>query len=196
MSKTRCLLLALGVSLAAVVSANAEAPKKFQIMPPVEYDHPYTGELTLRRAKSQAEIRSICPTVSFNLGVATACSIRRANSCMIAMAPDDEIRKTGMTPEIVLRHETAHCNGWGPDHKGARVWQIDWAEHETKPCGLAIQKPCGPEAELPPQKPWLGDPRIWEEAMRGTPVPQADPRKAAPPVFSSSRALGIQRSEP
>jgi hypothetical protein len=171
------LLLAAAVSLAWVVSAHAEKPKTWWVAPPAEYDHPYDGELELRRM-SPKEIGISCPAAAHSkIGAALACAFVFTGSCSIYMAPDADIRKFGLTPEIVLRHELAHCNGWPGDHRGARYWQKDWAEKpvETKPCGLAIQKPCEPEPDL---STWLADPRIWEEAIqRFVPLPNPDPRK-------------------
>jgi hypothetical protein len=43
------------------------------------------------------------------------------------MAPDDVITKAGFPPELIKRHEIAHCNGWPGDHRDARVFE-DWAE--------------------------------------------------------------------
>jgi hypothetical protein len=119
------------------------------IMPPAEYDHPYKGKLLRYTAEDQAEIRSRCPRGSFHLiGVALACTYVWPGFCIVAMVPDDRIRKAGFTPEIVLRHEIAHCNGWPGDHRGARAWQNDWAE--------------APVVETEPVAPntWLADPRI------------------------------------
>jgi hypothetical protein len=115
----------VGLAVAAVMvvtAAHADPPKRFQILPPVEYDHPYRGKLTLRKAKDQAEIRRFCSSVSFNLGFAPACGYVYPDRCDIMVLADGEIRKLGLTPEVVLRHELAHCNGWHEDHRGARWW--------------------------------------------------------------------------
>jgi hypothetical protein len=31
------------------------------------------------------------------------------------------VRAAGHDPDIILRHEIGHCNGWGPNHEGART---------------------------------------------------------------------------
>jgi hypothetical protein len=38
------------------------------------------------------------------------------------MASDEVIEAAGYTSEVVLRHETGHCNGWPKDHAGSRMW--------------------------------------------------------------------------
>jgi hypothetical protein len=174
MSKT--LLLAATLSLAWVVSAHAEKPKKWLIEPPAEYDHPYKGELLLWPVKSQADVRAFCPESKFAAGFALACARVRTGRCTVAIAPDDELRKFGFTHEIVWRHEIAHCNGWPGDHPNVRYWQLgpEPVAKAEKPCGLAIQKPCEPEPENPLAK-W-----DWGKILAdGTPLPKADPRKAA-----------------
>jgi hypothetical protein len=45
---------------------------------------------------------------------------RSSGECHILRADDETIRKHGWTPEIVLRHEIGHCNGWRGHHPGAR----------------------------------------------------------------------------
>jgi hypothetical protein len=32
------------------------------VLPPIEYDKPYTGELTLKRVATQEDVRASCPT--------------------------------------------------------------------------------------------------------------------------------------
>ena len=143
----------LSFLLAAFVvcsAARAEAPKKYYIEPPAEYDHPYKGELFEWTVKDQAELRAMCPNTKFNLGFALACTMPQGGRCWMFLVPDDEIKKF-FPLDLVKRHEIAHCNGWPGDHRGARAWQ-DWAAPAAEPaktepmatysCGLAIQKPC------------------------------------------------------
>jgi hypothetical protein len=107
------IVAAIGL-LALTYPARAQ-----NVIPPVEYDHPYTGKLTIFRSSSQAEIKAKCPPSSFpyHLGCGGP---KAGGECHILMADDETIRKHGWTPEIVLRHEIGHCNGWPANHKGAR----------------------------------------------------------------------------
>jgi hypothetical protein len=103
----------------AILAALAATPAMAQnVIPPVEYDHPYKGKLTVTRSGSQSDIRMSCGPTPFpyHLG----CAKLAPEGCYILMAEDDFIRKNGWTPEIVLRHETGHCNGWPGDQRGAR----------------------------------------------------------------------------
>jgi hypothetical protein len=86
------------------------------VIPPLEYDHPYNGKVIVERSTSQAEIRSRCDpsTFPYHLG----CSRLRPDGCYILLADDEFIRKHGWTSDIVLRHEIGHCNGWPGDHRG------------------------------------------------------------------------------
>jgi hypothetical protein len=104
--------------LAAICLLAITYPAQAQrVIPPEEYDHPFDGVVKLSRESSQEVIKSKCPASIFpyHLG----CGGRRAaGSCAILMADDETIRKYGWTPEIVLRHEIGHCNGWGRIIKG------------------------------------------------------------------------------
>ncbi len=89
-------------------------------MPPLEYDHPYDGELVTVTAESTDEVRVLCPTVPFKTGEPLACSRRAShNRCVVVMAREDIIVAHGWTLDIIRRHEIGHCNGW-IGHAGAR----------------------------------------------------------------------------
>jgi hypothetical protein len=111
--------------LAYLLRTNKESDKRLEqvrlhdllrkrlVLPPVEFDHPYEGNLIEVRADKD-EIASSCPEIS-RLGCAW-----RINSqwCRIVIANDDIIEAAGLTFEIVRRHEIGHCNGWPGDHQG------------------------------------------------------------------------------
>jgi hypothetical protein len=79
----------------------------------------------------------------------------------VVIASAGDMKAVGLTMNITMRHETAHCNGWPGDHRGALPIE-DWAlmnipedasdntplrpsapqQPASRPCGLAIQKPC------------------------------------------------------
>jgi hypothetical protein len=110
---TKHILAAIGL-LAITYPAQAQ-----NVIPPVEYDHPFAGEVKIWRSSDQDYIKSKCPPSLFpyHLG----CGGRRSNGeCHILMADDATIRKHNWTTEIVLRHEISHCNGWPAHHPGAR----------------------------------------------------------------------------
>ena len=93
-------------------------PPAQNVIPPVEFDHPYTGKLTIERSSSQAEIKARCAPTSFSYHL--GCAWAMAGRCHILMADDATIREHNWTQEIVLRHERGHCNFWPAHHPGAR----------------------------------------------------------------------------
>jgi hypothetical protein len=120
MTKSSVALLA---TVFAITAAHAQVwPNwsKQKILPPVEYDHPYPGKLTIYRVKTQDEVRFFC--MPFRSGPAYACNLRWEDiACTIYIAADEVLAEVGLTYEITLRHEIGHCNGWKtPDHADAR----------------------------------------------------------------------------
>ena len=78
-------------------------------LPPVEYDHPFKGRMTIRIASTKA-LAKIC-----YLALTTeACARLRAGICEVYIASDF------YRDQIMLRHEIGHCNGWGSHHFGMR----------------------------------------------------------------------------
>ena len=106
--------------LAAIGLLELTYPAQAQnVLPPLEYDHPYKGKLTVERSTSQVEIRLNCPYSPFRYLLGCAKSPAEGE-CYILMWDDESLKKLRMPPEVVLRHETAHCNGWPADHRGGR----------------------------------------------------------------------------
>ena len=107
-------------------------PKQFKpaadqrILPPVQYDRPYNGQLLVMKLASNKDAELICPPTTFPV---KACAVHPMTkrkdgswtSCVIYMPVDAVILEAGYTPDAVYRHELGHCNGWADDHKGARV---------------------------------------------------------------------------
>jgi hypothetical protein len=105
------------------------SPKLAGILPPVEYDHPYNGKLTVAIVNKEQMAR-LCPKASlYPIRLACAYPYETMSMCQIVMITDDIIAAAGLTPKIVLRHELGHCNGWHNDHRGARVLpENEWRE--------------------------------------------------------------------
>jgi hypothetical protein len=103
--------------------------KVARILPPVEYDHPYNGKLTVAIVNKEQMAR-LCPKASlYPIGLACAYPYETMSMCQIVMITDDIIVAVGFTPKIVLRHELGHCNGWHNDHRGARILpENEWPE--------------------------------------------------------------------
>jgi hypothetical protein len=85
--------------------------KRSPIWPPIEFDYPYKGVLTITRVPAPADIRAICPKAYIGRPMA-ACAQVLPNSCDVFMLPDDLLMAMGLDPDDVYRHEIGHCNGW------------------------------------------------------------------------------------
>ena len=120
---TRLNLAILALTLSSAACAQADDWSKLPFLPPLEYDHPYAGEIIINRVGPEVGVALSCPTAGFPAGRAIACNQRRLGPkerCEIFIASDSIIASVGLTYEIVLRHEIGHCNGWSGDHQGAR----------------------------------------------------------------------------
>ena len=91
----------------------------YQLLPPLEYDHPYTagGLLVIDGGD---EMEKWCPN-RHGFGYHSACARLDDSLCIIIHAPEKQIIESGRTLNIVMRHEIGHCNGWPEDHPGARA---------------------------------------------------------------------------
>lgn len=116
------LAIAVSISLMAPATANEELQyaviKPLAVLPPPEFDHAYKGKLVITRAKDVTEVQKLCARV-FPIP-SIACAYFVTGGCWIIIAPDSVITAAGWTPDIVRRHEIAHCNGWPAGHPGAR----------------------------------------------------------------------------
>jgi hypothetical protein len=78
-----------------------------------------------REARDQDHVCELCPGAKFHpLIGALACTHGdpripfTPKMCLIVLSPD-ALRTAGFPLDLAVRHETAHCNGWPADHKGA-----------------------------------------------------------------------------
>ena len=113
------LALLLAVGLAGSAVARPVLNPKARVMPPKEFDKPYTGNLVVTRVKSYEEVYASCPDVAYK-GM-TACMTSKDGVCKITMVSDSVLEELGIPPYLVLRHELGHCNGWPKDHPNART---------------------------------------------------------------------------
>src|SRR5262245_35150486 len=90
-----------------------------QPLPPVEYDHWYEGDLTIRIVNSVEHLALACKWSEVR-PKSLACASVRPNSCTIYLLQDEVSRELGWDHNVVLRHEMGHCNGWPADHPGRR----------------------------------------------------------------------------
>src|SRR5262245_10996996 len=110
-------------------AAQAQTPRPYPLppratpdrgaLPPVEYDKPYKGKLTMVRG-DRFLMDKLCPKSSFTPTLGCAYSSVDLSECVVIMAIDGLIYDAGWSPEVVWRHERGHCLGWPVDHPGAR----------------------------------------------------------------------------
>jgi hypothetical protein len=90
-------------------------PASVPLLPPPEYDQPYTGELTVTTHETQADVLEACgynPATWKWRPLACAKVSLSGERCHIHLPPDYLIIRQGKTREGVMRHEIGHCNGW------------------------------------------------------------------------------------
>jgi hypothetical protein len=96
-------------------------PKQIMILPPVEYDRYYEGDLTIKIVPTLEELRAACNNQTPSM---LGCAWARGKYCVIYMVEDAVMRTRGWNTGLVLRHEIGHCNGWAHDHPGQR--SVSW----------------------------------------------------------------------
>jgi hypothetical protein len=113
-----CAITDLLPETPSTAAARRAAYAKIPMIPPLEFDHPYLGNLVVTRVETRADVQKVCGLDH----PAMACAIPDAKFvyCKIFLVGDDVIAAGGITPEIAMRHEIGHCNGWPADHSGAR----------------------------------------------------------------------------
>jgi hypothetical protein len=114
---TRTIFIALLATLAVGTAHAQHAVSKafLAVLPPVEFDHAYTGKLEVIVVRDEASMRFFCKNDE-----KTACTYPHGATCTIYMRDDAYLRDAGWSPAIVRRHEIGHCNGWPKEHPGAR----------------------------------------------------------------------------
>src|SRR5262252_6561594 len=91
----------------------------YQILPPVEYDRNYDGDLTITMVDTVEELQAVCRIDDPKL---LACSRHNNESCIVVLVRDDVMRRRGWSTGVLLRHEIGHCNGWSGNHEGQRSY--------------------------------------------------------------------------
>jgi hypothetical protein len=116
---------------------------RIRLIPPKEYDYPFrgAGTMTIIKAASQDEVRERCAGAVFPRVGAFGCSQTLSWGCRIVVAPEADMKVVGLTMEITLRHEIAHCNGWPSNHRDAlpvEDWAVEAMDTPTEPPPVAI----------------------------------------------------------
>jgi len=99
--------------LRAVFRFPIEKPARNPYLPPVEFDHPYDGTLTITRTDIRG-VTAMCDTVKlppWSRGLLGCVRIKR-DSCDVYIAHDDLLFAFRTSYDVIWRHERGHCNGW------------------------------------------------------------------------------------
>jgi hypothetical protein len=111
------LALAGMLALASVsCTQHAASPMRRGMLPPPEYDHAYSGKLTVVTVPTLAALHQACrgPVSS------VACARALSGHCTIFRRDLTEIARLGWNQADVMRHEIGHCNGWPAHHPNGR----------------------------------------------------------------------------
>src|SRR5262245_18912079 len=98
MVRTRAMkkLLLAGVAALFLATGTAHSAERLGVwLPPPQYDVPYTGELTIVRAATEQDIRTLCPEINFGGFPATSCTMTPHNDrtrCYIFIASDKALK--------------------------------------------------------------------------------------------------------
>jgi hypothetical protein len=114
-------MLFMAIQPAPAQQANGKV-RYLAMQPPIEYDKPYVGKLTIRRLDSEEAVMAACPKSKSKYGCA---HIKDTLTCDLFIGNDSVLKAGHTTYAYVLRHELGHCNGWPGDHKDARIVPID-----------------------------------------------------------------------
>jgi hypothetical protein len=123
------LLLATGAAHAKAKERVNAHSIELGLMPPPRYDKPFDGELSIVLFSSGDDIKRVCKGEA-----RTGCTHRLPDGkkCTLYVLSEEIAKREGKNFAFVLRHETAHCNGWNHPFKTERTWQIGetWKEAE------------------------------------------------------------------
>jgi len=108
------------------------------ILPPVEYDRVYDGDLTIKIVPDMISLQAACASNKPVPGLMLACAWHDAKSCVIYMVEDRIMREHSWNTGLLLRHEIAHCNGWPSDHPGERA--VRWPTTHLLPESERIKR--------------------------------------------------------
>ena len=111
-----CVVLSVSFGASGAHAQN-QYPMTIQerFLPPKEFDHRYTGTLTIFKDMKQENIPRECP--GYKPFACARANHFGPNTCANTIVEKDEIEKLGWNYDIVMRHEIGHCNGWHHDKK-------------------------------------------------------------------------------
>jgi hypothetical protein len=114
-------IAALFLATGAEAQTVSEAVKNF-MLPPVEYDRPFAGNLEEVVVKSREEMDASCKRIGLSVPYTPlGCGkLLAPDHCVVYLAREEVNHAVGLSTDLVRRHEAGHCNGWLKDHPGGR----------------------------------------------------------------------------
>lgn len=110
-----------GISVPQPTVDTAAAMTKWgnvDLLPPEAYDRPYKGKISISVIDSKEGLETRCKLTTPKL---IACAwTDSTGTCNILRRDDKYLESIAMPIAWVIKHETAHCNGWDKQHLGMR----------------------------------------------------------------------------
>ncbi len=112
------------ITTAALLASTLSASASGLFNPPARYDHSPTSRVDIVRL-SVRDLQKACFNKRYPVATMAGCAkhLKNPDRCVIFVA-NRPIVNLGLsaivaplvTPEMVLRHEMGHCNGWPANH--------------------------------------------------------------------------------
>lgn len=99
----------MALAMAALVLSGCD--RTDVILPPAEYDHPYSLPISIQTV-SLEDVPAACGLK----GHIDACAFRHPLACRVIYPRVQDVGTDKLV--ALIRHETAHCNGWPANHPG------------------------------------------------------------------------------
>jgi hypothetical protein len=114
-----CMLI-----LASTGIANAQKSRLMTTLPPAQYDVAYRGDAIIWIAAEKKDVRELCSKITDPhwSGLACALGTKDRLRCIIYRVKNDVLRAAGYHPNLVMRHEVGHCNGWIDHESGRKIF--------------------------------------------------------------------------
>ncbi len=118
------------VRVALLLSALLCSPAFALIEPPARYDYPYRGGTVVMEQPDLYAIDRVCASIGVSGSTPgptiLGCAKVRGGKCRVVipnrkfLATRPLVKAVGLERfrSILIRHERAHCNGWGNTHPG------------------------------------------------------------------------------
>jgi hypothetical protein len=84
-------------------------------LPPAQFDHPVLNPVEIVDVATEDRLRTLCGWPAKDNMILVGCAATLPTLCRIYVGPP-RTRETGITRNLIIRHEMGHCSGWPKDH--------------------------------------------------------------------------------